>query len=43
MMEGRTEVIAGVRNRWMIWGSRLAPRTMLAALTRRLNSDATSS
>ena len=43
MMEGRTEVIAGARNRWMIWGSRLAPRTMLAALTRRLNSDATSS
>jgi uncharacterized protein len=43
MMEGRAEVIAGARNRWMILGSRLAPRTLLAAMTRRLNSDAASS
>lgn len=39
MMAGRTEVIAGARNRWMILGTRLAPRTMLAAITRRLNSS----
>lgn len=43
MMEGRTEVIAGSRNRWMILGTRLAPRTLLAKLTRRLNADAASS
>ncbi|HXA52602.1 MAG TPA: SDR family oxidoreductase [Candidatus Acidoferrum sp.] len=39
MMAGKTEVIAGARNRWMILGTRLAPRTMLAAITRRLNSS----
>jgi short-subunit dehydrogenase len=39
MMAGRVEVIAGSRNRWMILGTRLAPRTMLAKLTRRLNVD----
>ncbi|PWU07118.1 MAG: short-chain dehydrogenase [Terriglobia bacterium] len=38
MMSGKTEVIAGRRNRWMMWSSRLAPRTMLAGITRRLNS-----
>jgi short-subunit dehydrogenase len=43
MLEGRAEIIAGARNRWMILGARLAPRTMLAALARRLNSDAASS
>jgi short-subunit dehydrogenase len=39
MMAGKPEVIAGARNRWMILGTRLAPRTMLAAITRRLNSS----
>ncbi|HEY2011975.1 MAG TPA: SDR family oxidoreductase [Bryobacteraceae bacterium] len=38
MMAGKAEVIAGARNRWMMLGTRLAPRTMLAAVTRRLNS-----
>jgi uncharacterized protein len=42
MMAGKPEVIAGARNRWMILGTRLAPRTLLAALTRRLNSSAQS-
>jgi len=40
MMAGKTEVIAGARNRWMMRGARLAPRAMLAAMTRRLNSSA---
>jgi len=39
MMAGKTEVIAGARNRWMMRGARLAPRGMLAAVTRRLNSS----
>ena len=39
MMAGKTEWIAGARNRWMIRGTRLAPRTMLAAIARRLNSS----
>jgi short-subunit dehydrogenase len=39
MMAGKPEVIAGARNRWMIRGARLAPRTLLAALARRLNSS----
>jgi len=39
MMAGKAEWIAGVRNRWMIRGSRLAPRTILAAVARRLNSS----
>jgi uncharacterized protein len=39
MLEGRVEIIAGSRNRWLILGSRLAPRTLLAKLTRRLNID----
>jgi short-subunit dehydrogenase len=38
MMAGRAEVIAGSRNRIMILGARLAPRSLLAALARRLNS-----
>ena len=42
MMEGRAEIIAGSRNRWMILGTRLAPRTLLAKLTRRMNADAPS-
>ena len=40
MMAGKVEQIAGARNRWMIWSARLAPRTLLAAMTRRLNSPA---
>jgi uncharacterized protein len=39
MMAGKPEVIAGARNRWMILLARLAPRTMLARITRRLNSN----
>jgi hypothetical protein len=38
-MAGRMETIAGARNRVMILGSRLAPRAMLAEITRRLNSS----
>jgi uncharacterized protein len=40
MMAGRAEIIAGSRNRWMIWGARFAPRRMLAGIARRLNSPA---
>jgi hypothetical protein len=40
MMAGKAEVIAGGRNRWMIWGTRFAPRTMLAGIARRLNEKA---
>lgn len=40
MMAGKTEVISGARNRWMIWGTRFAPRKMLAGITKRLNSPA---
>ena len=39
MMAGKPEVIAGARNRWMILLTRLAPRAMLAGITRRLNSS----
>ena len=39
MMAGKPEIIAGARNRWMILMTRLAPRTMLARFTRRLNSS----
>uniref|UniRef100_Q02AD5 Short-chain dehydrogenase/reductase SDR n=1 Tax=Solibacter usitatus (strain Ellin6076) TaxID=234267 RepID=Q02AD5_SOLUE len=39
MMAGQAEVIAGARNRWMILSTRLAPRTMLAAIAKRLNSS----
>jgi short-subunit dehydrogenase len=38
MMAGKVEIIAGGRNRWMIWGARFAPRRMLAGIARRLNS-----
>jgi short-subunit dehydrogenase len=40
MMSGRPEVIAGARNRWMILLTRLAPRSLLARITRRLNASA---
>ncbi|MGA3237504.1 MAG: SDR family oxidoreductase [Bryobacteraceae bacterium] len=40
MLAGRAEIIAGGRNRWMIWGARFAPRRMLAGIARRLNSPA---
>jgi short-subunit dehydrogenase len=40
MMAGKPEIIAGSRNRWMIWSTRFAPRAMLARITRRLNSNA---
>jgi short-subunit dehydrogenase len=40
MMAGKAEVIAGARNRWMIWGTRLAPRRLLASIARGLNSTA---
>ena len=39
MMAGKVEVIAGARNRWMMRGSRLVPRAMLAGTVRRLNSN----
>jgi hypothetical protein len=39
MMRGDAEVIAGARNRWMIWGTRFAPRSMLRGIARRLNSE----
>jgi uncharacterized protein len=39
MMAGKPEIIAGSRNRWMIWGSRFAPRRMLTEMTKRLNSQ----
>ena len=38
MMAGKPEIIAGSRNRWMIWGARFAPRKMLTAMTKKLNS-----
>ena len=38
MMKGDVEIVAGARNRWMMRGARLVPRTKLAAVTRRLNS-----
>ncbi len=40
MMAGKAEVIAGARNRWTILMTRLAPRSMLARITRRLNTSA---
>jgi uncharacterized protein len=40
MLAGRPEIIAGARNRWTMLFSRLVPRTMLARVTRRLNSSA---
>ncbi len=38
MMAGRRERIVGARNRWMMAAARLAPRAILAGITRRLNS-----
>jgi hypothetical protein len=40
MMAGKMEVIAGARNRIMIFGARFAPRSLLAGITRRLNGGA---
>jgi short-subunit dehydrogenase len=37
MMDGKVEVIAGARNRWMVRGSRLLPGARLAPVTRKLN------
>ena len=39
MMAGKREVIAGARNRWMMFGAGFAPRSLLASVTRRLNSS----
>jgi short-subunit dehydrogenase len=39
MMDGKAEAIAGARNRWMMRGARLVPRSALAEVTRRLNSS----
>jgi short-subunit dehydrogenase len=41
MLAGKTEIIAGARNRRVIFAARLAPRTLLARMARRLNSIAT--
>jgi short-subunit dehydrogenase len=38
MMAGKVQVIAGARNLWMMRGARLAPRGMVANITRKLNS-----
>lgn len=38
MMAGKVEWVAGARNRWMMRGARLLPRTRLADVTRVLNS-----
>jgi short-subunit dehydrogenase len=37
MMAGKSSVIAGARNRWMMRGAGLIPRSWVAARTRRLN------
>jgi short-subunit dehydrogenase len=37
MMAGKSSVIAGARNRWMMRGVRLVPRGWIAARTRKLN------
>jgi short-subunit dehydrogenase len=37
VMAGKSSVIAGARNRWMIRGTRLVPRSFVAAQTRKLN------
>ena len=37
MMAGKSSVIAGARNRWMMRGTRLVPRSFTAAQARRLN------
>jgi len=38
MMAGKTKVIAGARNRWLMRGAHLAPRSLAAAMTRKLNA-----
>lgn len=38
MLAGKTEVIAGAGNRWMMWGTRFAPRSVLTRVARQLNS-----
>ena len=38
MLAGKAEIIAGARNRWTMLGTRLAPRSMLAGIARRLNT-----
>jgi len=37
MMAGKSSVIAGARNRWLMRGARLIPRAWTARTTRRLN------
>jgi hypothetical protein len=37
MMAGQSSAIAGARNRWMIRGTRLVPRSFVAAQVRKLN------
>jgi short-subunit dehydrogenase len=37
MMAGKSSAIAGARNRWMIRGTRLVPRSFVAAQVRKLN------
>jgi len=39
MMAGKSSVIAGARNRWMMRGVRLVPRSFVAAQTRKINWD----
>ena len=39
MMAGKSSVIAGARNRWMMRGVRLIPHSWLAAQTRKLNQS----
>jgi hypothetical protein len=39
MIAGKTHVIAGMRNRWLMRGVRFAPRGMVAEFTRRLNLE----
>ncbi len=38
MLAGKAEVIAGARNRWAMLSTRLAPRSLLARIARKLNS-----
>jgi hypothetical protein len=39
MMAGKSSVIAGARNRWMIRGTRLVPRSFTAREARKRNWD----
>jgi hypothetical protein len=38
LMAGKRVVVAGIGNRFTVWSTRLAPRTMLAKITRKLNT-----